>query len=88
MAIINIMEKMVETRFTNHSKAMNFCTCELCADDVKCIALNKLPPKYVTSSKGELFFRTEQQMVRQNMMDIDIAVINAIESVKKRPRHD
>lgn len=88
MAIINIMEKMVDIRFADHSKAMNFCTCERCAEDVKCIALNKLPPKYVTSNKGELFFRTEQQMVRQNMMDIDIAVINAIESVKKRPRHD
>ncbi|MCL2694352.1 MAG: late competence development ComFB family protein [Oscillospiraceae bacterium] len=89
MAFLNMMEKMVEIRMEERFKNdEDTCKCERCFEDVKCIALNNLPPKYVSSSKGELFTKIDQQMIRQNVLDIDVAVINAIEFVKKRPRHD
>jgi len=73
----------MEERMKNSS----CCKCEQCIEDIKCIALNNLPPKYVSTSQGELFSKIDQQMVRQNVLDIDVAVINAIEYVDKRPRH-
>ncbi len=87
MAFLNMMEQMVEMRTKEHLKDIQCCTCELCFEDIKCIALNKLPPKYVSTNKGELFSRIDQQMIRQNMLDIDVQVINAIKFVKDKPRH-
>ncbi|MCL2077626.1 MAG: late competence development ComFB family protein [Oscillospiraceae bacterium] len=88
MAFINMMEKMVELRMEERYKSEEYCSCEQCIEDIKCIALNNLPPKYVSTTKGELFTKIDQQMVRQNVLDIDVAVINAIEYVTKRPRHN
>ena len=87
MAFINMMEKMVDIRMEERMKNSSCCKCEQCIEDIKCIALNNLPPKYVSTSQGELFSKIDQQMVRQNVLDIDVAVINAIEYVDKRPRH-
>ena len=87
MAFINMMEKMVEVRMEERMKDTDNCRCEQCIEDIKCISLNKLPPKYVSTNKGELFSKIDQQMIRQNVLDIDVAVINAIEFVKKNPRH-
>ena len=87
MAFINMMEKLVDIRMEERLKNEDCCKCEQCREDVKCIALNKLPPKYVSTSKGELFSKIDQQMVRQNVLDIDMAVIGAIEFVRKNPRH-
>jgi len=88
MAFINMMEKMVDIRIDERYKVdKDHCECEQCREDIKCIALNNLPPKYVSTSKGELFSKIDQQMVRQNVLDIDMAVISAMEFVKKNPRH-
>ena len=87
MAFINMMEKMVEIRMEDRMKNGEYCNCEQCTEDIKCIALNNLPPKYVSTTRGELFTKIDQQMIRQNVLDIDVAVINALEFVAKRPRH-
>jgi len=87
MAFINMMEKLVEIRLDERMKVSGACNCEQCREDIKCIALNNLPPKYVSTPKGELFSKIDQQMIRQNVLDIDVAVINAMEFVNKNPRH-
>ena len=88
MAFINMMEKLVDIRMEERFKVdSENCKCAQCQEDIKCIALNNLPPKYVSTSKGELFSKIDQQMVRQNVLDIDMAVISAMEFVKKNPRH-
>jgi len=88
MAFINMMERMVEIRMEERMKGGDYCKCEQCYEDIKCIALNKLPPKYVSTNRGELFSKIDQQMIRQNVLDIDVAVINALEFVNKNPRHE
>lgn len=88
MALVNMMENMVDIRLVELLKTNECCSCEKCLEDIKCIALNNLPSKYVSTSMGELFSRIDQQMVRQNTLDIDVAVINALQFVKKRPRHE
>ncbi|MCL2087422.1 MAG: late competence development ComFB family protein [Oscillospiraceae bacterium] len=88
MAFTNLMEKMVDVRLEEFYKHNDFCTCSNCREDVKCVALNQLPPKYVSTRKGELFSKVEQSMDRQNVTDIDFALHNAINFVSKRPRHE
>ena len=86
MAIVNVMEKIVDSKLETYLKKADGCSCEDCVNDMKCLALNKLPSKYVNSHEGELFSKLDQIMLRQNSVDTDIAIIGAIELVQKNPR--
>ena len=86
MAIVNIMEGFVEDRIKDMLEVEQCCKCERCLDDMKAIALNRLPAKYVSSHNGELFSKLDS-MIRQNSVDINIAVAEAIYMVGKRPSH-
>ena len=86
MSIINVMEAFVSERLDDMLKDENCCKCERCLDDMKAIALNKLPSKYVSSHNGELFSKLDS-MIRQNSVDINIAIAAAIDAVSKRPSH-
>jgi competence protein ComFB len=86
--IVNSMEKACEQIIRDMTKHMDgVCTCDVCFENMMCIALNKLPPKYVSSQKGEIFTKIDQQMIAQNKMDIEVAVITAIDFVKEHLRH-
>lgn len=86
MSIINVMEVFVAERLEEMLLAENCCKCDRCIDDMKAIALNKLPSKYVSSHNGELFSKLDAS-IRQNAVDINIAVAAAIDAVSKRPSH-
>lgn len=86
MAIINVMEKFINERLDDMLSTETCCKCERCVDDMKAIALNKLPSKYVSTHNGELFSKLEAS-IRQNAVDINIAVAAAIDAVSKRPSH-
>lgn len=88
MALVNVMEKMVDLKIEEHISKSKCCSCEQCVEDIKAIALNNLPPKYVSTQKGELFSRLDSIMVKQHNVDIDIAVLNAIEFVSTHPHHN
>lgn len=81
------MENIVDTRLADFIPTAECCKCEQCIEDIKCIALNSLPPKYVSTSKGELFSRLDQVMIKQHAVDVNVAIINAIEFVKTHPKH-
>ncbi len=85
--LVNAMENIVDVRLSDFTANADFCTCEQCIEDIKCIALNNLPPKYVSTSKGELFSRLDQVMIKQHAVDVNIAIISAIEFVKSHPKH-
>ncbi|MDN5359453.1 MAG: competence protein ComFB [Thermotogaceae bacterium] len=65
---------------------LGVCKCDRCRYDIKAIALNALPPKYVVTEKGEIYAKLD---VFRNQMRVDVlrAVIEAIEVVKKNPSH-
>jgi competence protein ComFB len=86
MALVNIMEKIIDMKLESYLPNSGCCDCEMCINDIKCLALNKLPSKYVNTHMGELFTRVDQTMLRQNSVDVDFAVINSIEFVKEKPR--
>ncbi|GHU46255.1 hypothetical protein FACS1894120_2750 [Clostridia bacterium] len=84
----NTMEILVNSRLEALLKGEDgICKCETCLDDIRCLALNRLQPKYVSSDKGELFSMANQLMVSQHKTDVDFAVLFSINKVKERPRH-
>ncbi len=80
------METFVTERLEEMLKEENCCKCEKCQDDMKAIALNKLPAKYVSSHNGELFSKLDSH-IRQNSVDINIAIAAAINAVAEKPSH-
>jgi competence protein ComFB len=83
----NVMETVVEITIYELTRDSEYCVCQQCTDDAKCIALNSIPPKYTSTDTGELFARAGTIMRSQTKLDINIAVINALEFVKLHPRH-
>lgn len=86
MALVNVMEKIVDDRLEEMLKNESCCKCEHCLEDMKAIALNKLPAKYVSSHNGELFTKLDAT-ARQLSVDLNVAVSHAIDCVSARPSH-
>lgn len=87
MALINVMENIVKDKLTEMLKTENCCKCDRCIEDMTALALNKLPARYVSTHNGELFSKLDSQ-VRQNSVDLNIAVAEAIACVSKKPSHN
>ena len=77
-----IIEVFEEIKGTNP----NFCNCEKCRRDVIALALTKIRGRYACSPEGEIFARVEQSD-RQVRADALFAVMEAMDTVIKRPRH-
>lgn len=87
MPIVNVMEQLVDAKLDELLPKSDCCKCQKCIDDIKAIALNRLPAKYVSSDLGELFTRVNSSMEQQNSLDINFAVYSAIEFVSTHPLH-
>lgn len=87
MALVNVMEKIVDEKLEQMLAGEHCCKCARCLEDMKAIALNKLPAKYVSSHNGELFTKLAST-VRQSSVDINVAVANAIDCVTSHPSHE
>lgn len=87
MALVNVMESIVDEKLNTQLKEENCCKCDRCLEDMKAMALNQLPAKYVSTHNGELFSKLNSLM-RQNSIDINVAVSYAIKIVSGRPSHD
>ena len=86
MVVKNIMEAMVERKLDQMLPQLDVCTCEICRTDMLCYALNRLKPKYVATSQGELLSKIDSMS-----STFDIAIITQItqaaQVVKEFPRH-
>ena len=87
MALVNVMEKLVDEKLEQMLSGEHCCKCTRCLEDMKAIALNKLPAKYVSSHNGELFTKLSTSL-RQSSVDINVAVANAIDCVSAHPSHE
>lgn len=87
MALVNVMEGIIDEKLEQMLKEEDCCKCERCLEDMKAMALNQLPAKYVSTRNGELFSKLNSLM-RQNSIDINVAVSYAIKTVSERPSHD
>jgi len=87
MKVHNYMENAVDMLIDKVlNKYDDMCKCEICVNDIKAIALNKLKPHYVSTKKGDLYTKVDEMYVQ---FDVDIykALVEAVEIVKKNPRH-
>jgi len=84
----NIMELVVDEVIDDLLKVptLEVCRCDRCYIDIKALALNRLPPKYVVTERGEVFAKLD---TFRNQVRVDVlkAVIEAIEIVRQRPSH-
>lgn len=87
MALINVMEDIVKDKLNEMLRTENCCKCDRCIEDMTALALNKLPARYVSTHNGELFSKLNS-LVRQNSVDLNIAVAEAISCVSKKPSHN
>ena len=55
---------------------------------MKAYALNRLTPKYVSTVNGQVFTRIKQELENQPSVDLDVAIIQAIQHISASPRHD
>ncbi|MBR4306206.1 MAG: late competence development ComFB family protein [Ruminiclostridium sp.] len=85
--LINMMEHYVDERLAELLVGNNCCKCEVCIEDMKAYALNRLPSRYVSTVNGEVFTRITQELESQPTVDLDVAVLQAIAFISTHPRH-
>lgn len=87
MALVNMAEPIVKERLTELLEKSDCCKCDICFTDMMAIALNQVKPKYVNTHQGELLQRVNAHIL-QNSIDMDIAIMKAIELVRQAPHHN
>lgn len=87
LIVKNLMEDMVSKKLDTMLPQLGCCDCEVCKTDILCYSLNRLKPKYVATSQGELLSRIDSLSA-----SFEIAIITEItqaaEIIKKHPRHE
>ena len=81
------VDDMLEYMLKNIAFATNTCTCGQCKLDIKAIALNALPQKYVVTRKGELYAKMSS-LQQQFEVDIIASITKASVIVGRNPRHE
>ena len=63
----------------------DFCGCEVCRDDAMVYALNRVPPRYVSSPTGSVV--TEINLEKeQSRAPIDVAMMDGLRKISLAPR--
>ena len=84
----NYMEDVVERNIDAiMAKFPNCCKCEECRKDIAALALNNLPPRYISSFKGDIFTRINEMEV-QYLVEVIQQIAQAIKVVTEHPRHE
>ena len=86
MELRNLMEDVVTHAILDVRKYYDFCSCDQCRMDICALALNKSPPRYVVSNKGESYGRAEL-LAMQSDLDVLSIVLEAVKMVQQKPRH-
>jgi len=87
LVLINIIEEFVKKEAKKTMKEMGACNCETCYFNVCSIALNNLPPKYVTTTRGALLSRISANEINHSSA-ILVEVTKAVIKVMQNPRHN
>jgi len=83
----NLMEEVVDILLDDCVERARACVCAQCRGDIRAYALNHLPPKYVVSTRGDIFSRVNA-VASQSKADIITAIMQGIRVVTENPRHE
>ncbi|NLI91340.1 MAG: late competence development ComFB family protein [Peptococcaceae bacterium] len=83
----NFSEVIVKKALEEYLPKANIpCKCERCQADILAFALNRIPPRYFVSLKGEVITNFESQMVPDKAR-ILAEVVSAAQIVATYPSH-
>ncbi|MFX3625379.1 MAG: late competence development ComFB family protein [Ectobacillus sp.] len=88
MNVTNIMETIVAEVFQEFCKQHTLkCPCKECKSDILALALNRTPPKYASTQKGEILIKAAytNMHLRQDIMK---TLMFAAVQIENNPRHD
>ena len=87
MNLVNVTEILVHMVFDNEFIDRKLaCSCEQCVNDVLALTLNNLPPRYVSTDKGEAYVKV-QYFNPQIRSDILRELTLASSQVSNKPHH-
>lgn len=86
LGYINVMQVLVEEKAPKYVKMFGLCDCKRCLEDVKALALNHLPPKYVVMAENEMIPKLTFYEGKYNS-DITAQLLKACSKVAERPHH-
>ena len=86
LILTNIIEEMVKQTVDSILPTMDMCNCEICKLNACALALNALPPHYVTSTKGGILARVSMEL-RVYQIQVLVETTKALMMVKKHPLH-
>ncbi|QAT51035.1 hypothetical protein EQM14_15365 [Caproiciproducens sp. NJN-50] len=81
--VVNIMEGIVLSKLDSVLSRFQCCRCDRCKKDIVAMALNKLPPKYMVLSSGQV----PPDIDAQTNAQVVTAMIQATIRVRAKPRH-
>lgn len=87
ISYINVMQALVEEKAPKYIKMFGLCECPRCVTDVKALALNNLPPKYVVMPHGEVIPRITVYEGYYSAA-VTAQLLRACKIVMENPRHD
>ncbi len=88
MLFKNYMEEVVDATLEEIlAHRDDVCKCDRCKMDIKALALNHLPPKYVVTDVGYVYTKVNE-LEAQFKADVTVAVTNALKKVRANPRHE
>ncbi len=87
MKVKNYMEDVIDQFLPKVLKGYpSLCQCSLCSSDIKALALNYLPPRYVATDLGEIYTKANG-LSSQFEADALKSIVQAIQVVSQQPRH-
>ena len=81
-----MIQALVEDSAEKYMKMFNLCLCPRCKADVKALALNNLPPKYVVMEPGE-FVPRMTLYERQYGGSVTAQILRACNIIATEPHH-
>lgn len=86
LILVNVVESLVRGKARELIKTMDMCKCDKCFMDVCAITLNRLKPKYVTTTRGELLSQIST-FSSNYQSELMVEVLKALVAVKNSPKH-
>lgn len=84
--IKNIMETIISNKLDELTSKVTMCNCSKCRDDIMAFTLNHVPPRYVSTSSGELYIKVAS-LSNEEVHEVTITLLKAIQIVSENPKH-
>ena len=85
--ILNLSESLAIEIMPSIIEKLGVCKCSLCASNILALALNMLPPRYITTSAGKQYMKLLAYK-SQHELDVIQAITKACLKVMSSPRHN